>query len=181
MVTYLASREPVDFFLGPGDFLFGDGRTRLRTLLGSCVAITVWHPQLRHGGMCHYLLPERGGSPDGRDGRYADGALAMFLREMAARGTQPGDYETKLFGGGWMFAPRSGGGNGRATDIGCGNIEAGRRLLRRNGFRIVAEHLAGGGHRHLVFDIASGDVWVRHATDAAAGGGAAQRGGGEHG
>ena len=31
----------------------------LKTLLGSCVSILVWHRERGFGGMCHYLLPER--------------------------------------------------------------------------------------------------------------------------
>lgn len=170
MTAYLSSPEPAEFFLDPGEFHFGDARTRIRTLLGSCVAISVWHPVLRHGGMCHYLLPDRGGASRAGDGRYADGALSLFMRELAALGTRPGDYEVKLFGGGRMFAPRPSRGVVEAIDVGRLNIEAGRRLLRRHGFRILAEHLAGDGHRHLVFDIASGDVWVRHVAGLAAGG-----------
>jgi chemotaxis protein CheD len=27
---------------------------------------------------------------------------------------------------------------------------------------VSAEHLAGDGHRNVIFDLASGDVWVRH-------------------
>ena len=57
---YLASPEPIDVFLQPGDFYFGEAGTRIRTLLGSCVAITLWHPILHIGGMCHIMLPERG-------------------------------------------------------------------------------------------------------------------------
>ncbi len=49
----------MEVFLQPGELYFGDGRTRVRTLLGSCVAIAVWHPRLRIGGLCHYMLPSR--------------------------------------------------------------------------------------------------------------------------
>ena len=50
--------------LRPGDFYFGGGRTRISTLLGSCVSITLWHPQRHVGGMCHYLLARRNGQSD---------------------------------------------------------------------------------------------------------------------
>ena len=46
-----------DVFLLPGEFHFGDQDDRIITLLGSCVAITLWHPEKRIGGMCHYMLP----------------------------------------------------------------------------------------------------------------------------
>ena len=49
----------LEIFLQPGEFYFGEGKTRIRTLLGSCVAITLWHPRLHIGGMSHYMLPSR--------------------------------------------------------------------------------------------------------------------------
>jgi len=49
----------LEIFLGPGDLFFGDRDTRIRTLLGSCVAVTLWHPRAKLGGMCHFVVPTR--------------------------------------------------------------------------------------------------------------------------
>jgi chemotaxis protein CheD len=81
----------LNVFLQPGDFHFGAGRTRISTLLGSCISITLWHPARLIGGMCHFMLPSRGlpaGVP--LDGRYADEALAMFDRAVAAAAQSAG-------------------------------------------------------------------------------------------
>lgn len=74
----------LEIFLQPGEFYFGDEKTRIRTLLGSCVAITMWHPKLNIGGMCHYMLPQnrRKETAHVLDGRYAVDAMQMFLREI---------------------------------------------------------------------------------------------------
>ena len=161
----------MDVYLNPGDFFFGGRRERIRTVLGSCVAITMWHRGRRIGGMCHYMLPERGhrGAPAGLDGRYAEDALALFLREIERAGTRAADYEVKLFGGGRMF----GGGRDDALNIGQRNVEAGRRLLRQYGLDVQRAHLAGSGHRNLVFDLASGQVWLKHVAMPAVLGGRA--------
>ena len=45
--------------------------------------------------------------------------------------------------------------------IGQKNGEAARSLLAEHGIPIVSESLFGAGHRQVVFDIATGDVWVR--------------------
>jgi len=153
----------IDIFLQPGEFFFGDRDTRIRTLLGSCVAITLWHARLRIGGMCHYMLPQRksrrgGEGGAGPDGRYADEAVQLFLREIAVSGTRVQDYQAKLFGGGSMFAPQR---RGQFTDVPNQNMEAGRALLAAHGFSVQAEDLGGQGHRQIIFDIDSGAVWVR--------------------
>ncbi len=132
-------------------------------MLGSCVSITLWHPQRRLGGMCHYLLPSR---KEARalapDGRYGEEAMVLLERAMRDAGTPPREYRAKIFGGGRMFSGRQG--NKNVLDIGTRNIEAARRLLHQHGLATASEHLAGIGHRSIVFDIASGDVWVRHMS-----------------
>lgn len=45
--------------------------------------------------------------------------------------------------------------------IGRKNGETARRLLRSHGIGLVSENLFGIGHRQILFDISSGDVWVR--------------------
>ena len=156
-----APADVLEIFLRPGEFYFGEERTRIRTLLGSCVAITLWHPRLLIGGMCHYMLPYRlNGRKGGEaDGRYADEALEMFAREMRRNNTRPEEYEAKIFGGGRMFATAAKGGH--YVDISERNVEIGRKLVASGGFRLVSEDLGGSGHRNVILDLWSGDVWVK--------------------
>ncbi|MEV4510068.1 chemotaxis protein CheD [Dactylosporangium sp. NPDC049525] len=151
-----------DVFLNPGDFHFAAAGTRIRTVLGSCVAITLWHPRLRVGGMCHYLLAHRPAPTadlPGLSGRYADEAVQLFLGEMDRNGTRPTEYEAKMFGGGDQFPGSS---PGPAPHVPKDNIAIGMRLLRRHGFHLTAKHLGGTGSRQLVFDLDTGDVWLQH-------------------
>jgi chemotaxis protein CheD len=154
-----------DINLNPGDFYFGVAPIRLRTLLGSCVAITLWHPRLRLGGMCHFVLPRRTRPRTGAlDGHYADEVMDLFMARLRATGTTPDQYQAKIFGGGSMFELPD---TGRAAptdvfEVAQNNVQSARTLLRQYGFPVVAEHLGGTGHRNIVFDIGSGDVWVRH-------------------
>ncbi|MEQ8660180.1 MAG: chemotaxis protein CheD, partial [Gammaproteobacteria bacterium] len=143
----------------PGEFHFGDGATRIRTLLGSCVAMVLWHPLRRLGGMCHYLLPTRQAAARDAalDGRYADEALWLFMHELERTRTHPCDYQVKLFGGGHML----GGGAGDSASVPQRNVAKARELMSAHGFRVIAQDLGGRGHRNVIFDLWSGDVWVR--------------------
>jgi len=150
----------MEVFLQPGDYFFADRGTRIRTVLGSCVSMTFWHPELRVGGMCHYLLPTRSDERRTGDwpvpnGRFADEAMALLLKQMARVGAPHRDYQVKLFGGGNMFP-------GSAARIGAQNVRAARHLVKHYGFRCIAEHLGGIGHRNVIFEVWSGEVWVRH-------------------
>lgn len=163
----------IEIFLQPGDFYFGDRDTRIRTILGSCVSITIWHPSLLIGGMCHFMLPTRSkGKSNTLDGRYADEAMEMFMREIRAAGTRPAEYQVKLFGGGNMFPgarkqhadcpmPCINPIASNCRDISCRNELTAQLLVKKYGFRIQAACLGGSGHRQIFFDIWTGLVWSR--------------------
>lgn len=148
----------------PGEVWFGRGEQRVSTLLGSCVAVTLWHPKTLAGGLCHYMLPERGPAPHSQerrmlDGRYGDEALALLLTAARRAGCTPAECEVKLFGGGRMFASASSG--GEALQVHLRNVEQAHRLVRQHGLRVMAQHLGGQGYRQLRLDLQTGDVWMR--------------------
>jgi chemotaxis protein CheD len=162
----------MEIFLQPGDFYFGDVNTRIRTILGSCVSITMWHPTRLIGGMCHFQLPSRQKKHGSTlDGHYADEAMQMFLKEIRAAKTHPVEYRVKVFGGGNMFPQikkkallKHGADKANKNfnmDVAGKNVLVARTLIAANGFKIDAEDMGGDGHRQLIFDIWSGHVWVR--------------------
>jgi chemotaxis protein CheD len=154
----------IDIFLMPGDYFVGDERYRVRTLLGSCVSITLWHPALRVGAMSHFLLPggraSRGVAAAARHhdkpGIYGADAMELLLSGLAAHGVAPAQCQGKIFGGAAMF-PR----HAKVRDIGTQNGDFARELLQRHGIMVVSESLFGEGHRQLIFTIRSGDVLSR--------------------
>jgi chemotaxis protein CheD len=156
-----------DVVLNPGDFCFAEAGTRIRTLLGSCVSITMWHPRLLIGGMCHYVIPHRRSHvpPSELSGRYADEAVELFRHQIERYRTFPRDYEVKMFGGGDQFPDTR-----RAVgvlNIPKENVNRGLELLESNGFRLIATHLGGTGPRNLVFDVTTGEVWMKHSGRSA--------------
>jgi len=174
-VTALATAE---IHLPAGQFFFGRGQVRVQTVLGTCVAIAVWHPIRRIGGICHYLLPARGagrGTEDAPPGLYADEVMELFADALRDADTRPQDYIVKITGGGHMFPEQlanTGCRDGGCTSarragcqsVGCQNICAARLLLRGAGYGIAAEHVGGQGSRRVVFELWSGDVWVKRGA-----------------
>jgi chemotaxis protein CheD len=98
----------IEIYLRPGDFYWGGEATRIQTLLGSCVTLTFWHPKLKQGGMCHFMLPTRSSRREGEGvksrGKYGTEAMRMFFEEIRRLRTEAADYEIKMFGGGNMFS-----------------------------------------------------------------------------
>ena len=156
----------MDLFLQPGEFIVADASYKLRTLLGSCVSITLWHPQTRTGGMSHFLLPSRGSArrPKRLDARYGDEAMRLMLEEFAQLGIDPAQCQGKVFGGGNMFPGVAHPGG----LVGQRNGEAALALLAEHGIPILSESLFGVGHRQIIFDVSNGDVWSSQIAPNAA-------------
>lgn len=168
-------KDLIDIFLQPGEYMVADADYQIRTMLGSCVSITLWHPATRVGAMSHFLLPERSLIEEGvleLDARYGDEALTLMLNELARSGIRPPQCQGKIFGGGNMFPNQS---RNDAKHVGQKNGEAARALLLKHGVPIVSESLFGMGHRQIIFDVSKGDVWSHHVRlseqEAAAEGG----------
>lgn len=151
----------IDVFLQPGEFFVGGAEFRVRTLLGSCVSITLWHPGRQIGAMSHFLLASRPRTSTTPDGRYGEDALDLMCSGLIAQGVDPRHCVAKLFGGADMFCGLS---SAREFHIGRNNGEAAREMLAERGIPVRAEHLFGAGHRQVLFDIKDGDVWVRQVT-----------------
>lgn len=144
-----------------GEFHFGAAGTSIRTLLGSCISIALWHPRRRIGGMCHCLLPLASQVVAQQPGRDVQGAMRLFMAELLRHGTQPSEYMVRMYGGGQMFSiSRDRTRYIPSQDIGQRNIEAGRAALRAAGFTLQSEDTGGLGSRRLRFDIGSGQIDV---------------------
>jgi chemotaxis protein CheD len=150
--------------LMPGQMHFGAQAARLSTLLGSCVAITLWHPTKRIGGMCHYLLPtrHRKGSEE-LDGRYGDEAVEAMLRQIKLSGTAPGDYHAHLYGGADTMPE----GTPLKFNVGERNIELGWSLIDRHGFQLEGVDVGEDVPRTVTLTLATGAVQMRRGSGRA--------------
>lgn len=150
----------------PGQMSFTTAPATLRTLLGSCVSITVWHPGKRFGGMCHYLLPGRARrAGEALDGRYGDEAMEAMVARLLRTGTQPGEYIAHLYGG----ADTMPDGNGLKFNVGERNIEQGWKLIDRYGFSLEGIDVGEDVPRTVSIDIASGSIDMKRGTGKAGG------------
>ncbi len=161
---------PTDVILGPGGFHFGQGSYSVRTLLGSCIAITLWHPRAMVGGMCHFVLPSRAqnhghavsNSPAlPLDGRFADEAMLMFQQEIDRACSFARDYQARIFGGGNQFPGLAG---THDIDVPARNIAAAREMCRSYGLTVVSVHLGRSGSRHVALNLGNGEVRMRHSS-----------------
>jgi chemotaxis protein CheD len=147
--------------LMPGQMYFGGRAASMRTLLGSCVAITLWHPAKRIGGMCHFLLPKRERKPDDRlDGRYGDEAVEGMMKMLQLTGTDPKEYVAHLYGGADTMPERG----GVRFNIGERNIEQGWSLIDKYGFQLDGVDVGEDIPRTVTLTLACGTVDMRRGS-----------------
>ena len=148
-------------FLLPGQWYFGTRGELVRTLLGSCVGITLWNPARNSGGMCHFLLPQRlRRAGDALDGRYGDEALELLVREIDKTGARPRDFEAQLYGGADTLPDEV----QVKFAVGERNVEKAWSLLDKYGFQLGAVDVGGNEPRSVALDLINGGVSLRRGA-----------------
>lgn len=147
--------EPAAVYLPPGLLYAAATPGAVTTLLGSCVAVCLFDPTLRAGGINHYLLPYWNGeglaSP-----KYANIALPKLLEKMLELGCRRQNLRAKIFGGGAVFQQIGG-----LFGVGERNIEFAEHYLSDAGIPIVARDVGEGFTRKVIFRVHTGEALVR--------------------
>lgn len=142
----------------PGEWYFGRGYKNIYTILGSCVALTVWHPKLKLGGLCHYLLatPPKGLSGSSlinthEAGRYAESAL-LLMKQAMLRYAKLNEYQLGLFGGSDSLADYT---------VGKQNILYAQRWLENEDLELAQSDTGGAFSRSIVLDTDTGIISLK--------------------
>lgn len=157
-----------DIYLKPGEWFFGSGRHCVHTLLGSCVAIVLWHPQRRLGAMTHCMLPRRPAlrAPATAEGRFADEVVQLLAREARKQASQLSEFQARIYGG---MAVRNEVERRTLSAIGEANIRATRELLRLQHVPIIAQHVGGHLPYRISLDLNDGSVALQQPAVPAPG------------
>lgn len=135
----------------------GDG-TLVVIGLGSCVAVILYDPVSKVGGLAHVLLPDRSFSQGGdRAAKFATTAVPAVLREMMELGADCGRVQARLVGGATMFhelLPPD------QPHMGERNVHAAREALAQAGVAVAGEAVGGSWGRTVRFHLGSGRVHV---------------------
>ena len=132
----------------------------VKTLLGSCVAVCLWDPRVRVGGMNHILLPDGTLDEGGADAtRFGVHAMDRLIGEMLKLGADPRRFVAKVFGGASVLALNGGGGG-----VPEANLAFVRTFLAREGLHVVATSVGGTLPRQVRLFTDSGKVLVRRVV-----------------
>ena len=157
--------------LNIGDMVLGRAPHTISTLLGSCVAITMYAPSHQIGAMCHCALPKCRSahccqSGCGQAGKHVECAIRVMLCHFRKQLIPIKDIQVKLFGGANVL--NQGTQNSDSWLIGAKNEKTARRSISLNGLTIKATDTGGTRGRKILFDINTGKVSVAKISKRAA-------------
>ena len=142
--------------LGVGEGGFYTDPTLVRTVLGSCVAVTFHSPERKMGGIFHALLPSwkeyEDAPPTGLTVyRYADSAIEHLIAEFAKHGVAPRKLVAKIYGGANALFDAK-------ISVAGRNVKVAMETLAKSGVRVSASSVGGAKSRKLVFRSDTGEV-----------------------
>ncbi|HUR92972.1 MAG TPA: chemotaxis protein CheD [Gemmatimonadales bacterium] len=131
-----------EIYVRVADLRTGAGSDVLITVgLGSCVAILLYDPSARVGGLAHVLLPSPGlGRKDANPAKFPQTALPLLLELMGKHGGRAQRMTARLAGGASMFASLASPGT---IQMGERNIVACRQALYQHGLPVSAQATGG--------------------------------------
>ena len=130
-------------YLQPGQLLVAIAPTAITTVLGSCVAVCLWDPQKRIGGMNHFILPQNAGGTVASL-RFGNTAMEQLIAQVRGASGRLPLLRARVFGGASMFEKQG-------ETLGQQNAALAIEFLSRRGIDIVQIDVGGNRGRKLVF------------------------------
>jgi chemotaxis protein CheD len=126
--------------------------------LGSCVAIMLYDPDTKIGGLAHILLPSKALTRQSDNpAKFPQSAVPALLERMVTAGANPRRITARLAGGASMFAQLAPPGT---IQMGERNLVAARQVLNAHHIPLIAESVGGDFGRTVRMDCATGRVAV---------------------
>lgn len=133
--------------LHPGEYFASRDPIIISTILGSCIAVTLYDPVERIGGMNHFMLPGELHSSDffrEESGRYGMYAMELLINNMLKMGGDKQRLKAKVFGGGHVLNTSQG-------NIPDSNIKFAFEFLETEQIPIVSSNVGGTQARKVLF------------------------------
>jgi chemotaxis protein CheD len=141
----------------PGAWLV-DTEKPMATLLGSCVAVCLFDPLLKIGGINHFMLPEMGRSKHGDVDSLLSGNFAMeaLLNALLGKGAKKVRLQAKAFGGGTIIDT-----DASALSIGVRNANFAKEWLAREAIPLRSSDFLGPWSRKIIFLPFNGEAFCK--------------------
>ena len=151
-------------YLKPGELYIGEGPTRVITVLGSCVSVTMFSKRLSIGAICHGAMPhcrKRRGCHEVCEEafKFVDCSIHYMLGKMRGYGCADSEFEVKLFGGADTLSSK------KENTIGSMNVKMALDIISEEHLRIIAADVGDSFGRKIIFLTHTGDVYLKRLKD----------------
>jgi len=134
-----------EFFLNPGELIFSKKEIVIKTILGSCVAVSLHDKKNKYGGMCHFLLPES--EQNVISTKYGNIAVLTLIKKFLKAGCSVESMEASIIGGAFiMFNEKE------IFFIGDRNSEIARQILKNHKIKIKSINTGGEHGKRVIFN-----------------------------
>ena len=131
--------------------------------LGSCIAVAIYDPTSKIGGLGHLLLPSRPHKHlHGAETKYVDAGIGQIVEELVHAGANRERLVAKIAGGANMFETTY---QTLINSIGSRNAKSARQALAELGIPLLGEEVGGNRGRSVEFDLATGNLIVYCARE----------------
>lgn len=155
MINHLGSQLD-KIYLKPGELVIMDEPMIVTTVLGSCISVTMFHPQTGTAAICHAMMPSGYGS---LSFKYVDTSIHHMVKCFVHRKIQLDKIQVKFFGGADMF--KSDDSISHNPTVGRQNITVTASCMKEYGLVPAASDVGGMQGRKLVFRTDTGIVFLK--------------------
>ncbi len=137
-----------------------EGTNLITYALGSCIAVCLYDPRARVGGMLHFMLPESDLNPEKalqNPFTFADSGIPILFRKAYELGASKNRLVVHAIGGAQVLMDQE------MFNIGKRNQLALRKLLWRAGILLQGEAVGGKISRTVRLEISSGRLFVKES------------------
>lgn len=146
--------------VGMGEMELGEAPSKLVTRgLGSCVAVTLYDPNKKIGGMAHAMLPDiEKVKLKSNPSRFVNYIVRKMCGDLEKHGCYKERFVAKLFGGAHMFGFIT---SESILNVGEKNVSMAKLCLEELRIKLQAEETGGTFGRTTELDLETGKVLVK--------------------
>ena len=141
-------KSPLEQELMPGDVALVHRGERLKTLLGSCVAVILTDPHRTVGAMCHIVHSSRPNSANLHNTAFGSCAMDDMFHRLRRVGLAPAMCHAYAYGGGNMFPHLV-----TQESVGDRNARWVTDFLASHNIQLLAHSLGGTHYRKIAWTV----------------------------
>jgi chemotaxis protein CheD len=152
-MTYRMTKLPdVQFFLKPGYVMINKEPTLVRTVLGNCVAVTLYDRVRRFGGIHQFVFPTAD-TPENATPQYGNVGIPALLRLIDELGGSRSSLVAQIIGGSRCAECED-------DNLGERNVVLARKVLNKYQVPIVSEDVGGVLGRKVVYHTGTNETAI---------------------